>query len=319
LDREQADTNSALSQHAELFISDSDQFEALEKRIAQLEKKHNALCGVMCDMTLPHNRVAIRERIISARVDTGDTEAQYEPQNCTNENDGRNSTAPMVSTGGAEVELSVDAIMGEMIAQITDSYICKGEYTSRPIFSPHIVKTVLRPIIERLVGERDDWEEGALDQARQLGKAISEKERAEAELHKIKTCDRWMCGGTGYASYNEDGDKTFCGCKKGLELELAEARKANDELIEKGVRCCSKEKREMRDCVEVLKFLEDWFMHSVVDGLTQLGRNQLDADRVFDVAHKNDEGHCLNRIGQALAKYEAQKGGSDEQCNETRK
>ena len=82
-------------------------------RIEKLEQKNNDICGVIYDMTWPHNRAKIRERIHSARIDTGDTEAQDEPQSSKDVSDGRDSTPPMVSTGGAEVEsVSVDAIMG---------------------------------------------------------------------------------------------------------------------------------------------------------------------------------------------------------------
>jgi len=51
-------------------------------------------------------------------------EVQDEPQNSADETDGRNSTAPMVSTGGAGVEsVSVDAKLEGLLMDVTSAFI----------------------------------------------------------------------------------------------------------------------------------------------------------------------------------------------------
>jgi len=154
-------------------------------RIEKLEQKNNDICGVIYDMTWPHNRAKIRERIHYARIDTGDTEAQDEPQSSKDVSDGRDSTPPMVSTGGAEVEsVSVDAIMGELREASAKRFIPEVTYSVK-----RFIDLDVRPHIEKLVGEirlKNIFLRGKEGCEQEMIKAIEAKELAEAEVARLR-------------------------------------------------------------------------------------------------------------------------------------
>ena len=192
----------------------------LKRRIEALEQAHNGLCDVLDAMLTyvrPNMQADYHKAIRTARIGTGDTEAlrehwqktqptiisesdmeatlggryikpqeaQDEPQSSKDVSDGRDSTPPMVSTGGAEVEsVSVDAIMGELREASAKRFIPEVTYSVK-----RFIDLDVRPHIEKLVGEirlKNIFLRGKEGCEQEMIKAIEAKELAEAEVARLR-------------------------------------------------------------------------------------------------------------------------------------
>ena len=115
-------------------------------RIEKLEQKNNDICGVIYDMTWPHNRAKIRERIHYARIDTGDTEAQDDETPVSNDGSDVRVDADCNADSTGDVSgVDVDVIMGEILETCEDNAIGLSGLAT--------IEDTVRPHIEKLVGE----------------------------------------------------------------------------------------------------------------------------------------------------------------------
>ena len=148
-------------------------------RIEKLEQKNNDICGVIYDMTWPHNRAKIRERIHYARIDTGDTEAQDDETPVSNDGSDVRVDADCNADSTGDVSgVDVDAIMGEIAKQFDIECECGRLHD----YDVEDVQIRVAPIIERLVGERDEYKKSSNDWARHFKLERTARISAEAEV-----------------------------------------------------------------------------------------------------------------------------------------
>lgn len=130
-----------------------------DTELIMLRKKHNALC----DAIIRYGAVeegedvsAYGNALRSARIDTGDTEAQDEPQDCENEVDAETEGAETPKHSGLPLraddtgDADVDAIMGELREETNYNARLKSQRETIDF-----MLNLVRPHIERLVRERD--------------------------------------------------------------------------------------------------------------------------------------------------------------------